>query len=60
MGILRRIGVMAIGVVAIFFTLFVAIIVLTFCVTKEWFLRLFPGLYEKYTAQDYVRDEDHD
>jgi len=60
MGKLRRIGVIVIGVAAIFFTLFVAIIVLIFCVIKEWFLRLFPDLYEKHTAPDYVRDEDHE
>lgn len=59
MGKLRRTSIIVIGVAAIFFTLFVAIVVLNFCVTKEYFLRLFPNLYEKYTAPDYVRNEDH-
>lgn len=55
MGALERVVVIVLGVLAIIFTLLLAIAVLAFCVAKEWFLQVFPSLYEKYTSPDYVR-----
>ncbi|CDQ10653.1 conserved protein of unknown function [Acidithiobacillus ferrivorans] len=60
MGPVERVGAMVLGVLAIILTILLAIVVLTVCVTKEWFFQMFPGLDAKYSSPDYVRDQPDD
>lgn len=52
MGILERVVVIALGVLAIIFTMLLALILLVACMAKEGFLRLFPSFCEKHSRLD--------
>ena len=48
---------MVLGVLAIIFTMLLAIVVLAICIVKDLFLWCFPGPSEKRASQDHGKVE---